>query len=136
MESEKMKSRILRRALMGAAILSLSVATAEADIKDYKFNLVTTELKAGEAEIAVKLTHTPSGRAIADAVIFATRLDMGPDDMAAMTTPLEPVASTEPGVYRFKTKLTMEGRWALSIGAKVQGEQGTVQDKLIIKAVP
>jgi hypothetical protein len=44
------------------------------------------------------------------------------------------VASTEPGVYRFKTKLTMAGKWALSLGAKVQGETGTVENKLIVTA--
>jgi hypothetical protein len=41
----------------------------------------------------------------------------------------------EPGVYRFKTNLSMEGRWQLSLGAKVQGETGTVQSKLVLKAV-
>jgi hypothetical protein len=48
---------------------------------------------------------------------------------------LEAVPSPEPGVYRFKTNLTMEGLWALSLGAKVQGETGTVESKLVVKAV-
>jgi hypothetical protein len=39
-------------------------------------------------------------------------------------------------VYRFKTDLTMEGSWQLSLAAKVQGETGTVQNKLALKAVP
>ena len=43
--------------------------------------------------------------------------------------------STEPVVYRFKTNLTMAGGWQLSLGAKVQGEQGTVENKLILKAL-
>jgi hypothetical protein len=29
----------------------------------------------------------------------------------------------------------MAGEWALSLGAKVQGETGTVENKLIVKAV-
>jgi hypothetical protein len=53
-----------------------------------------------------------------------------------MTTPLEPVEAGEPGVYRFKTKLTMGGRWQLSVAAKLQGETGTLQGRLILKAVP
>ena len=69
-----------------------------------------------------------------DAVIFAKRIDMAPDGMATMTTPLEPLPSTEPGVYRFKTNLTMEGGWQLRFGAKVQGETGTVESKLVLKA--
>ena len=109
-------------------------ATALADTKDYEFQLIDKEVKKGEAVIAVKLVHKPSGRAIPDAVIFAKRIDMGPDGMEAMTAPIEAVPSTEPGIYRFKTDLTMAGRWALSLGAKVQGETGTVENKLIVKA--
>jgi len=30
----------------------------------------------------------------------------------------------------------MEGGWQLSLGAKVQGETGTVENKLFIKATP
>lgn len=132
-----MRSNILRAAL-GAAALLMGVATsaARADVKDYEFQLIDQQVKQGEAVIAVKLVHKPSGRAVPDAVIFAKRIDMGPEAMEAMTAPLEAVSSTEPGVYRFKTNLTMEGKWALSLGAKVQGETGTVESKLIVKAVP
>ena len=35
-----------------------------------------------------------------DAVIMAKRLDMAPDSMPTMTTPLEPLPSTEPGRIR------------------------------------
>ena len=129
-----MQRETLRAAAIGAALLAAMAATALADSKDYEFQLVDKEIKQGEATIAVKLVHKPSGRAIPDAVIFAKRIDMGPDDMAAMTAPLEPLPSTEPGVYRFKTDLTMAGNWALSLGAKVQGETGTVENKLILKA--
>ena len=65
-----------------------------------------------------------------DAVIFAKRIDMAPDAMQEMTAPLEQLPSTEPGVYRFKTDLMMQGRWQLSLGAKVQGEEGAVETKL------
>jgi hypothetical protein len=40
----------------------------------------------------------------------------------------------EPGSYRFKAAFGMEGRWQLSLGAKVQGETGTVESKLVITA--
>ena len=52
-----------------------------------------------------------------------------------MTSKIEQLPTTEPGVYRFKAKLTMAGGWRLSLGAKVQGETGTVEDKLVFKAV-
>jgi hypothetical protein len=126
----------LRAAAIGVALLTAMAGSALADINDYEFQLVDKEVKQGEAVIAVKLVHKPSGRAIPDAVIFAKRIDMGPDGMEMMTPHIDAVSSTEPGVYRFKTDLSMAGRWALSLGAKVQGETGTVENKLIIKAVP
>ncbi len=120
-----------------AAVLSASAMTvpARADIKDYRFELVQQEAKVGEAVVAVRLLDKRSGKPVPDAVIFAKRLDMAPDSMEEMVTKIEQVPSTEPGVYRFKAKLTMAGGWRLSLGAKVQGETGTVEDKLVFQAV-
>jgi len=84
----------------------------------------------------VRLVNKKTGKPVPDAVIVAKRLDMAPDSMPTMTTPLEPLPSTEPGVYRFKTNLTMQGGWQLSLGAKVQGETGTVESKLVLQAKP
>ena len=69
-------------------------------------------------------------------MIFAKRIDMAPDGMATMQETIEELPSTEPGDYRFKTNLSMQGRWQLSLGAKVQGETGSVQGKLVVKALP
>jgi hypothetical protein len=123
----------------GAAIAALAglawSGAAVADIRDYEFQLVQQELKKGDATVAVRLINTKTGKSVPDAVIIATRLDMAPDAMAEMATRLDPLPSTEPGVYRFKAKLSMEGRWQLSLGAKLQGETGTVESKLILTAV-
>ena len=129
-----MQRNCLSAAALGALLLAAIAGSALADTKDYEFQLIDKEVKKGEAVIAVKLVHKPSGRAIPDAVIFAKRIDMGPDGMETMAAPIEAVSSTEPGIYRFKTDLSMAGRWALSLGAKVQGETGTVENKLIVKA--
>ena len=129
-----MQRNCLSAAALGALLLAAMAGSALADTKDYEFQLIDKEVKKGEAVIAVKLVHKPSGRAIPDAVIFAKRIDMGPDGMEMMAAPIEAVSSTEPGIYRFKTDLSMAGRWALSLGAKVQGETGTVENKLIVKA--
>jgi hypothetical protein len=118
------------------AAIALSAASAAADVKDYEFQLVQNEAKKGEVTIAVRLLNKKTGKAVPDAVISAKRIDMAPDGMAEMATKIEQVSSTEPGVYRFKANLSMEGRWQLSLGAKVQGETGTVESKLVIKATP
>ena len=110
----------------------------DVEVRRVPVNRVITEApkvrKKGDTVIAVKLVHKPSGRAIPDAVIFAKRIDMGPDKMADMQAKLDPVPGGESGVYQFKTNLEMAGRWALTLGAKVQGEIGTVQTKLIVHA--
>ena len=133
-----MKTRTMRSAvaaLVGIAMTGIS-ASAMADAKDYEFQLVQRELKKGDAVVAVRLVNKKTGKPVPDAVITAKRLDMAPDAMPTMTTPLEPLPSTEPGVYRFKTNLTMQGGWQLSLAATVQGETGTVESKLILKALP
>jgi YtkA-like len=122
------------RAALAAAALTMAMMPAWADVKDYEFQLVSKEVRKGDAVIAVKLLHKPSGRAIPDAVIFAKRIDMAPDGMGEMQSKLDPMPGGEPGVYQFKTNLDMAGRWALTLGAKVQGETGTVQSKLIVNA--
>jgi hypothetical protein len=61
---------------------------------------------------------------------------MAPDGMEMMKTTIELMPSTEPGVYKFKAALTMEGGWQLSLGAKVQGETGTIENKLVLQATP
>lgn len=126
------------RAVTAALIGAVTVATgtqALADIKDYRFEVVDKAMKvAPDAVITVKLVNTKTGKAVPDAVIFATRLDMAPDGMQDMATTIAPVPSTEPGLYRFKAKVSMAGGWRLSLGAKVQGEDGTVDQKLVIKA--
>lgn len=129
-----MKPHSLFAVAFGAALLMGMAGSAVADTKDYEFQLLDTDVKMGAAVISVKLVHQPSGRAIGDAVIFAKRIDMGPDGMEMMAAPIEAVPSSEPGVYRFKTELGMAGQWALSLGAKVQGETGTVENKLIVRA--
>jgi hypothetical protein len=124
-------------AVLFALMLGIFTSTTWADVKNYEFRLVQSEVKKGEgAIIAVRLVDKRNGKNIPDAVIFAKRLDMAPDAMQEMAAPLEQLPSSEAGVYRFKTDLTMEGRWRLSLGAKVQGEEGTVASQLVLKAVP
>lgn len=129
------EARTLQAALIGIAMTG-SATLARAEIKDYEFQLIDKTVKKGDAIISVRLIHKPDSKPVSDAVIFAKRLDMAPDGMETMKTTIEPMPSAEPGVYKFKAALTMEGGWQLSLGAKVQGETGTVESKLVIKATP
>jgi hypothetical protein len=127
-------ARAVQAALIAAAIGNLN-SPALADIKDYRFDLVDQTVQEGpDRVIAVRLVNTKTGKPVPDAVIFATRLDMAPDAMQEMVTRIVPVPNTEPGIYKFKATFGMAGRWQLSLGAKVQGETGTVENKLVITA--
>ncbi len=127
-------SRALRAALIGVAVIG-SAGIARADIKDYKFELVDQSVQAGpDKVVAVRLTNIKTGKTVPNAVIFATRLDMAPDGMQEMATKVAAMPGGEPGIYKFKATFGMAGRWQLSLGAKVQGETGTVESKLVITA--
>ncbi|TXN25072.1 FixH family protein [Methylobacterium sp. WL9] len=123
-------ARAMTAALLGLALTS----AARADIKDYEFQLVKNEAKQGDAILDVRLVDKRTSKPVSDAVIFAKRIDMAPDSMEEMTSRIEQMPSPEPGIYRFKAKLTMAGGWRLSLGAKVPGETGTVENKLVLKA--
>ncbi|WP_064692124.1 FixH family protein [Rhizobium aegyptiacum] len=123
--------------LASLAIVLASTTTSYAAATDYEFQLVQSEVAQGpEATVAVRLTNKRTEKPVSDAVIFTTRMDMAPEGMEAMTTPVEPMPSTEPGVYRFKTNLSMEGGWRFKLAAKVQGESDTVQGELTLQATP
>lgn len=133
-----MKTTTLTRAAKAALIAAIMGGTSTAvwaDIKDYKFELVDQTVQAGQDNvITVRLINTKTGKPVPDAVIFATRLDMAPDGMQEMATKIAPMPGGDPGTYKFKASLGMAGRWQLSLGAKVQGETGTVENKLVITA--
>jgi YtkA-like len=133
-----MKTSRYSRALQAASIviaMTGPIIPARADIKDYEFQLVDQTVQAGPDKVViVRLVNTKTGKPVPDAVIFATRLDMAPDGMQEMATRIAPMPGGEPGTYKFKATFGMAGRWQLSLGAKVQGETGTVESKLVITA--
>ena len=62
------------------------------------FEPVNAEVKKGDDVIvSVRLKHKPTGKPVADAIIVQKRIDMAPDAMAEMASPLTAVSSTEPG---------------------------------------
>ena|SRR5215510_3672959 len=126
-----------RKITLASAALALATTltwTALAAPNDYTFEPVSATVNRGEVTIAVRLMHKPTGKPVTDAVIAQTRIDMAPDGMATMDSPLTPLPSPEPGVYAFKTELTMAGRWQLNISARVQGEAQPVVGRVVFTA--
>src|SRR5580704_4579412 len=113
-------ARAFQAALFGIAVIGFA-PSAQADIKDYEFKLVEPTVAVGKDTIVtVQLVNKKTGKPVPDAVIFATRLDMGPEGMPEMATRIVQEPGGEPGSYRFKAAFGMEGKWLLSLGAKVQ----------------
>ena len=119
-----------------AAAMSLTNAGAFAAATDYAFEPVNAELKKGDdVTVAVRLLHKASGKPVADAVVVRSRVDMAPDGMADMVSPVAALPGKDAGVYAFKTDLPMAGRYLLSLAVKVQGEPETIVGKVIFKAI-
>ena len=123
------------KAATAIALAYMASQFALAAGKDYAFEPVQIEIKNGnDSELAVRLVHKPTGKPVEGAVIFRTRLDMSPDNMATMIAKHTAMPSSEPGVYRFKADFTMAGGWAFKLQAKVPGESETVEGIVVFKA--
>ena len=126
-----------KNSLIACVGLALAVAASAAFAagSDYAFEAVKAEVKNGAgSELVVRLVHKPTGKPVEGAVLFRTRVDMSPDAMGEMAAKHTAVPGTEPGVYKFKADLTMVGRWALKLQAKVPGEAETVEGTIVFMA--
>jgi len=122
-------------ALASAVMLPLLTAPAHAAGKDYRFEVVQAK-PAGKnlTDVAVKLTHISDGKPVTGAVIFQTKVDMGPSGMGEMTGKVTPQPADPAGLYHFRTETGMAGTWALTLAAKVQGETDTVRGTVTFDA--
>jgi hypothetical protein len=122
-------------ALLGFAWSVFPAPPLLAAANDYRFEIVETTANVGDTTVTLRLVDA-NGDPVETAIIYAVRLDMAPDGMAAMTAPLRPVEELGDGQYRFHADLTMEGNWRLQIAAKIQGEPETVTAELPLKVMP
>ena len=133
-----MRFHLHPRALIGAAIFATSMLVAAfvlAAPNDYRFELVQAQPAGpGKTAVMVRLVHVPDSKPVAGAVLFDTKTDMGPGGMAEMTGKVSPLPADQPGLYRFQVETGMAGKWQLALGAKVQGEAGTVRGTVAYEA--
>jgi len=133
-----MRIRRCLRTLIGAVLFmasALAAAHSLAAPNDYRFELVQAQPAGpGKTAVTVRLVHVPDNKPVAGAVLFESKTDMGPGGMAEMTGKVSPLPSDQPGIYRFQVETGMAGKWQLAVGAKVQGEAGTVRGNLVYEA--
>jgi hypothetical protein len=121
-------------AVAASVILAVAATAVQAAKEDYVFEPVPVEIRTGNGiELAVRITHKPTGKPVEGVVLFRTRIDGSPHNMASMTAKHTAVPSTEPGVYKFRADFSMAGNWAFKLMAKVPGEGETVERTVIFK---
>jgi hypothetical protein len=127
------RMNLLAASALAAVTLATTPAVSFAAPQDYRFELAGQPVKSGkDAIVKVKLTHAPDNKPVPDAILIQPKADMGPDGMAAMTTPVKVLSPAEPGVYQVQIEQPMAGKWALSLAAKVQGEPETVRGTVVV----
>jgi YtkA-like len=126
------------RAFIGAALFAASTLVAAYGLaapNDYRFELVQAQPAGpGKTTVTIRLVHLPDSKPVAGAVLFESKTDMGPGGMAEMTGKVSPLPADQPGLYRFQVETGMAGKWQLALGAKVQGEPGTVRGTVLYEA--
>jgi hypothetical protein len=126
------------RAFIGAAIFAVPMLVAAYGLaapNDYRFELVQAQPAGpGKTTVTVRLVHVPDSKPVPGAVLFESKTDMGPSGMAEMVGKVSPLPADQPGIYRFQVDTGMAGKWQLALGAKVQGEGGTVRGSVAYEA--
>ena len=131
-----MQPKTLRAALAAALLSALATTAAWADVKDYEFQLVD---KAGEAG---RGRHRGQARPQTFRPRHSRRGDFRQAHRHGARSDGSDDGSLGGGVIDRAGRLPLQdqfedgGPWALSLGAKVQGETGTVESKLIVKVAP
>lgn len=102
--------------------------------ESYRWEAVTAEVAAAPGQqFSIRLIG-PGGAALDGVEIIDARLDMAPEGMAAMDTPLTPETSREAGTFTYRADFTMAGRWALHVKAKLPGNSEEVPGEIILVA--
>lgn len=101
----------------------------------HRWEAVTAEVAvAPDQRLSVRLIG-PNGAPVDGVEIIEARLDMAPEGMAAMDTPLTVEQTGEKGTFSYRADFTMAGRWALHLKARFPGQSEVVADEVILTAI-
>ena len=103
-----------------AAAVSAVAATAS-HAAPARFEPLTPGVAVGSAELV------KDGKAAANALVAAVRLDMAPDNMAGMTVPVGKLDPRAAAVHRMVALLPMAGRYGWTVKIAVPGDAPLTQ---------
>ncbi|HRE60055.1 MAG TPA: efflux RND transporter periplasmic adaptor subunit [Micropepsaceae bacterium] len=124
-------------ALAGVALVAITLPflTATPEEARLEWEAINAEIREGkDVHLAIRLVG--AGDVPGPATLLSARLDMGPDGMAGMEAPLDPVPVQVGGVLIFRADLTMAGRWSLAVSAAVEGRSEPVNGNVIFTVHP
>jgi Cu(I)/Ag(I) efflux system membrane fusion protein len=126
----------MRIVLIGAAAL-LPIPLSPAAAQDAPaFAAVRPDVPVGRnIRLELRLGGIDPAPSASEVTVEKARLDMGPDGMEAMAALLKPLPSNAPGVLAYEAELSMAGRWAFSITARIKGRTEPVTSTVIFTAV-
>ena len=134
---------MLKAAAAALTIAAVSPAFAagvpvKAATPSYRFELVGPAQPAGTKQhvVSARIVRSSDDKPVVGAIVTAVRLDMGPENMAAMTAAVKQVSSTTQGVYLFAFDNAVwadKGRWALVLTAKIKGEAQPVTGRVVFQ---
>lgn len=134
-------STMFKAAAVSALLAGVSPAVAGSATADgYRFELTGPAVPAGAGQhsVSVRLLRASDSKPVSGAAITNIRLNMGPENMASMTAPVQETPNTQPGVYTFSFDDSMvwaeRAKWALTITAKARGESKPVTGSVIFQA--
>lgn len=123
------------RTIQAVLIAVFSYTASFAATAGPHWEAVRAQVPAGVGvRLDVRLIGVDGKPLINNVTIIQTRLDMGPDNMQAMTSPVRQVPSSQPGVTSFQADLS-RGRWALTISANIAGQNQPVTGQVVFTAV-
>ena len=121
-------------AFVASVAFALAATAAYAGKDDYVFEPVPADItKRSSVELGVRILHKATRKPVEGVVLFRTRLDGSPHNMADMMAKHTAIPSSEPGLYKFRADFQMAGNWAFRIIAKIPGETENVEATVIFK---
>lgn len=114
-------ARALSRRLVLAAALGLAAGPARAQPTGYLFEAIDPyPRRQVGVELKVRIRDA-AGRPQHGATILEASLDKSPDGQPGAYAPVIVLPSAEHGVYAFKTDLNTDGRYLLTVRARLMG---------------
>lgn len=117
-------------------------ASGQSATRSYRFELAgaAKATGAGKHIVSVRLVGASDNKFVVGAAIVQTRLDMSPENMASMIAPLKVQPASAPGIYSFafddSAVRKWQGKWALTLTAKVPGDPRPVTGRITFQAGP